>query len=110
MHEFSVTQELVRLVLEQCRNPAKVVVELGELTTFKPEPLRFYFETLKQEHPELVGCELEIIVVPGMVECLSCGRRNVVEAQSLAVCPTCESFETRIVQGKDFNLLKIVPS
>lgn len=108
MHELNVARELVRLVLERSKHPKKVFVELGALTTFKAEPLKYYFDILKKQEPALKDAQLSITEVAGKVRCNACKKTGDVEPSFVHVCPACSSFDTVIIQGKDFILKRIV--
>ena len=112
VHELGVTKELVTMVLAECeRNKvsglSKVVLELGALTTYTSESVRFYFDMLKQDHPVLKNAELEVREVPATITCSECGQETQVTDPLALMCPLCGSGLVEIVGGKDFILKEI---
>jgi len=70
MHEFVVTKELVDAALEACRtNEAKrlrrVIVQVGTYTSFREEPIQYYFNLMKKDIAELANAELVVNMVAG---------------------------------------------
>jgi Zn finger protein HypA/HybF involved in hydrogenase expression len=69
MHELAATKEIVRIVEEECRTrlvtPRKVVVEVGEGTTYKKEPLIYYYDILKEESKVLKKSTLVVHEIDG---------------------------------------------
>ncbi|MBN2367982.1 hydrogenase maturation nickel metallochaperone HypA, partial [Candidatus Woesearchaeota archaeon] len=81
MHELSVTKNLIGLVVEECssngiKQPSKIIVELGELTNYKKDPIIFYFDIMKKETPCLVNAELEVIETKGKIRCRDCYKES----------------------------------
>jgi len=111
MHEHSITKNIVVMVVKECQKnnlrPKKVVVELGSLTTYKKEPIMFYFEALKKDFDVLEDAKLEINEVKGMVNCNKCTKESEVEDPSFIICRHCKSHDVKIVQGKDFIIKEI---
>lgn len=107
MHELNVTREIVDLILEKSKKPKNVKVELGTLTTFKPNPIKHYFDLLKKDHPELKDTTIDIDEVPGKIRCTDCNQEFVTDPAHVYQCPKCKSFEVKVVQGKDFILKEI---
>ena len=113
MHEYAATVELVELAIRECErnnatHPTKLVVELGDLTTYKSEPIQFYYSILKSEHSLLSDTELEIVEVQGEMRCKQCNTQSEIEDLFLQKCPTCDSVEMDIVAGRDFRLKEII--
>lgn len=108
MHELSVTRELVRQVLSVAPRPVEVHVELGLLTSYKPEPLKYYFDVLKRDNEQLADADLVIREVAGRIRCKTCHKESQVEPQYVFLCPVCSSLETDIIAGSDMILKKVV--
>ena len=54
MHELATTRNLIALTIEECKKnrvfaPKRITTELGKLTTYKKEPIEYYFKLLKAE-------------------------------------------------------------
>lgn len=62
MHELEITRELISMIKAECKkhglSPRRAVVTVGELTSYKEEPIIYYFNLLKDE--ELRYTELSI--------------------------------------------------
>ena len=113
MHEYSMTTQLVEVVLREARTRnSKGVVEvhllMGRLTYLAPEQVRFWYEVLS-EGTILEGSELYIEEEEGGVECESCGYKGPIKLEEerhyyIAVptlrCPKCDST-VKIIRGKD---------
>ena len=69
MHELAITQEIVKILKSECRDrkitPKKVVVELGDFTSYKKEPLIYYYDILKKDSEIISDTELIVQEVQG---------------------------------------------
>jgi len=69
MHELGITREIVDIAKEQCvkNNIAAetVTVELGDMASYKSDPLVYYYEILKIKHDELKESSLIVKNVKG---------------------------------------------
>ena len=112
MHELGVTQSLIDVVKYECEknnivNPKRVVVELGSLTSFKKDPILFYFDILKEENPLICDTELVINEIEGVVKCFDCEKESVIEDPCLIFCMNCDSTNVEVVKGKEFIIKEI---
>jgi Zn finger protein HypA/HybF involved in hydrogenase expression len=68
MHELAITQTLCQQIQEAAQQngitPTKATIHVGEITTYKKEPLLYYFDILKSDYPLLKELTLNIIEVP----------------------------------------------
>ncbi|PLW79307.1 hypothetical protein C0585_08510 [Candidatus Woesearchaeota archaeon] len=104
MHEHGITNEVVHQIIHACEDegiekPKKIIVELGELTSYKADPVLFYFESFKKTYPLLENSELEIKEIKGKVKCKDCGNENGVEHSPLIICPDCDSANLKVLEG-----------
>lgn len=64
MHELAVTEEIVMTIEKECKErkvtPKKVVLELGDFTTYKKEPLKYYYDILKKDSKIIRNTELVV--------------------------------------------------
>lgn len=119
MHEFSMTSEIVRLVLNEAQNRgAKKVLEvnlvIGKLTLLGIEQIRFSYKLLSKG-TILQGSKLKIERRDGMVECDKCGYKGPIKSQedpvyhlsfpSLA-CPKCGSI-VKVTKGRECTIKNI---
>ncbi len=112
MHELAVTQEIIKILLEECKknlieNPKKVSLSIGSFTTYKKEPVEYYFEILKKEHKLLQNTKIEAVEVQARIKCRDCNKESVLEDNSFIICPFCDSTNTEIVEGKDLYIKHI---
>ncbi len=112
MHEHTITNAVVHQILHACEdsgmsNPKKIVVELGELTSYKKESVLFYFDSIRKNHSILDKAQLDIIEVSGKIFCNACGKGSLVSASPLIICPKCESADVQIISGKDVVVKEI---
>lgn len=111
MHELGLTREVIRIILEAKREERLVdvtaaTVRLGALTTYKPDPLLYYFDILKRENG-LENCALAVVQEPGRVHCRSCGAEGEAAEQTgplLPLCPFCGSPDVAILGGADAHV------
>ena len=107
MHEFGITQEILRAVLETSeKNGAtkvnRVRITVGELTEVVPDSLKFAWEhstpgTLAE------GAVLDITETPGRSECMECGTQFTHDRFDRH-CNDCGSFATLQVGGDELRM------
>ena len=112
MHEYGITNEVVHRILHECedkdiKQPKKILVELGELTSYKKESVLFYFENFKKENEILRNATLEIKMIKGRIKCNNCKKESVVEPSPIYLCPSCESVDVEVLQGNSIDILDI---
>lgn len=122
MHEHGITNAVVHQILHACednhiKNPKRITIQLGALTSYKKESLKFYFEKAKQDFPILKNAVLDIFDIPGRVSCNSCGKESdasldesgnlTISSVPLILCPNCKSADIKIIQGNDVIIRKI---
>jgi len=120
LHEFSVSQAIANLVLEESRKrEAKrvllVEVEIGELSLLNPEQVEFWLR-LAFEHTPASEAELRLEVVKLEIVCERCGYRGGLSFKDDPVyhfltpafrCPRCDSPEIVIRKGRGCRVRKI---
>lgn len=107
MHEFGITQEILRIARERAeaagaRKVTKVKVTVGAMTGVVEDSLRFYWDQLV---PGTIveGAELEVDNVPITLRCPSCNEESEVEDVAL-VCPKCSAFGPEVIAGKELQV------
>ena len=69
MHELAVTKGIIRDLLEAGKEhniiPKEIYIEVGNLTTYKENPIEYYFGLLKKDHKILKNAKLKINIVEG---------------------------------------------
>ena len=111
MHELSVAQSIVDLVLEHIPRDTGICVQsvkirLGDLAGVIPESLEFCYDSIIGETP-LQGSRLDIDRVPARVECRDCGEAFVNQGGTY-VCPSCNGTNLAILTGTDLQVVEVV--
>jgi hydrogenase nickel incorporation protein HypA/HybF len=119
MHEFSISSEIVRSVLDTAgKNKGKKVIsvqlEIGELTHLNGEQVAFWvYELFKGSVAE--GAELKIKIIKAQIHCKACGFKGGLglnQEDSFRhlippTCPRCNGFQIKVVKGRECTLRKI---
>jgi hydrogenase nickel incorporation protein HypA/HybF len=119
MHEFSISSEIVRTVLNTAeKNNGKKVLsiqlEIGELALLNVEQVSFWIhELFKGTVAE--GAKIKVKTIKARIKCESCGYQGKAKYepgdifQHLAIyqCPKCGSFEIKVEKGRECTLRKI---
>ena len=110
MHEASVTEALLRLVLEKAAGlgvlkVTKVFLVVGDLTGYVGESIQFYFDQYSKG-TAAEGAEVAVTRVESRMRCTSCGRIFARQRFSFS-CPDCggEGEATKI--GTEFYIESI---
>jgi hydrogenase nickel incorporation protein HypA/HybF len=112
MHELSVAQSLVDLVLEKLMRvdePVRVSsirVRVGRLSGVVPEALRFAIGPAT-EGTELSGVKLELEESPVMVYCPACRTAREPRGENDWACSVCGTPADDVVGGKELELVSI---
>jgi hydrogenase nickel incorporation protein HypA/HybF len=110
MHELAVTRAIISQICEECEakgiRPAEASIQLGLLTSYRKEPILYYFDILKKE-AGIDSCSLKVDEVPGSLRCNSCGEESEIEESLSMFCPKCDSSDIDIVKGRDIKILSI---
>jgi hydrogenase nickel incorporation protein HypA/HybF len=94
MHEISICQSLVSVVLDELTQRAlgpgrlqRVRVVAGQLHQLVPDALTFAYELLTRETPA-AGSQLDLRVSPLVAHCASCGWNGAIEPP-VFLCEAC---------------------
>ena len=94
MHEVSICQGLVRVVLDELTQRAigagrlkRVCVVAGQMHQLVPDALTFAYELLTRDTPA-AGSQLELRVPPLDATCKNCGWRGAIEPP-VFLCTVC---------------------
>jgi hydrogenase nickel incorporation protein HypA/HybF len=119
MHEFSVSAEIVKNVLDTTernngRRVLSIQLEIGELTLLNVEQVTFWIhELFKGSMAE--GAKVKVKTVKARINCGTCGyhggrafnqKNNSYHLISYS-CPKCGSLEIKIEKGKECILRRI---
>ncbi len=119
MHEFSISSEIVKTVLDAAekkrgKKVLSIQLEIGELTFLNLEQITFLIhELFKGTVAE--GVKVKVKTVKASIRCEACGYkgREISDQKVLShhyvslSCPKCGSFEIKVEKGRECNLRKI---
>jgi hydrogenase nickel incorporation protein HypA/HybF len=119
MHEFSISSEIVRTVLDTAeKNNGKRVLsiqlEIGELTHLNGDQVGFWIKELfKGSVAE--NAEVKIKTIKARIHCKPCGYKGDIGSDqedsfrhlALQTCPRCNSFQIKIEKGRECILRRI---
>ena len=104
MHEFTITQCILSIVLQKAREVnarkvTKIDLKVGRLTGYVPECIRLQFDILSRG-TEAVGASLIFHQPPLDLHCRKCDITYQSESYDLA-CPCCHTMEIDILSGSE---------
>jgi len=119
MHEYSITTQIVKSVLEEAKNrEAKKILEvhlvIGSLTFLNPEQVRFWYKALAKG-TLLEKSRLRIEKKEGRVRCPSCGYEGSFKYEDDPIyhvpfpvlsCPKCGGI-VEIIGGRECTIKSI---
>ena len=111
MHELSVTQSVLDIVLRHAKqsNARRVLginLVIGDLTGFVDDSIQFYFDFMSKD-TAAQGAKLSFERIPAQVRCHTCGAEYVPPDSRLWACPKCEALGGEIVSGREFSVASI---
>ncbi len=110
MHEMSIANMLLEIVLDEARKHAitridRILIQVGEMAAVNPDALNFCFSLISEETPAK-GAKLEIEIVPVVARCSRCGLIFQVENFSF-LCPDCKAITTECISGQELTVLSV---
>ena len=119
MHEFSISSEIVRTVLETAeKNDGRKVLfiqlEVGELMLLNVEQITFWIHELFKGSPA-EEAEVKVRMIQARIACKTCGYRGKADSERVDVlqhfvslyCPKCRSLQVKVEKGRECLLKKI---
>jgi len=105
MHELSITESVLRIVLDHAQRAGaqrvvRVNLVLGELSSIVSDSVQFYWD-LVAEGTEAEGAELHFRRVPAELRCMACGATFPLDQDSW-LCPQCGSPQVQAIAGDQF--------
>ncbi len=110
MHELSITQSILAIVLEQAKvaeasKVTKVNLTIGELAGVVDECVQFYFELLSKE-TIADNASLSFQHLPTRLRCRNCDTVFLPDNLSWA-CPNCREQKGEIISGRELYIESI---
>lgn len=105
MHEFAITQEIVRIVEEAARGAGgdakvtKVILKIGKFSSVVVRYMQHYYDVMT-EGTALHGARIEAVEVPATAECGDCGHGYDIPATDFS-CPECGSGNSSLLTGRE---------
>ena len=111
MHELSITQSILDIVLRHAKqaNARRILginLVIGELTGFVDDSIQFYFDFMSKD-TLAQGARLNFERIPARVRCHVCGAEYAPPDSRLWTCPECEALGGEIVSGREFSVASI---
>ncbi|MFX0124703.1 MAG: hydrogenase maturation nickel metallochaperone HypA [Candidatus Hodarchaeota archaeon] len=121
MHEFSLAQSVLETTMTIARENKverirKVVLKFGIFALVQEDQFRFCFDLIKVDSDLTASSELEIIWIPGELQCEKCSFKGKIkdspqdhsELAPIFQCPTCNSYSTTIISGTETIIDSII--
>jgi len=110
MHEFSITQNILSIALEQAEaaKANKIVninLTIGELTGIVDECVQFYFDLLSRD-TIAAEASLSFNLIPTKLRCRNCTTTFSPDNLDWA-CPSCREQKIEIVAGRECSVISI---
>lgn len=110
MHELSVTEAILKIVLKHAeanrvRQVVAVRLQIGKLSDLQDEWIQRYFDHLSKGTPAQ-GARLKIERMPIMVQCTACSASYEAEAARLGdtPCPACGEKGGTLLSGREYYI------
>jgi hydrogenase nickel incorporation protein HypA/HybF len=110
MHELSLAKDIIEAVYQnvpasEIINVKQVVVKAGQFSGIVSDSLKFSFKAITA-NTELENAELEIIEIPFLIKCGSCGKTTTNEF-GMMICEECGSAGTEIISGTELEISEV---
>jgi len=107
MHELSVTQGMLDIVMEkateaQAKRVTGINLVVGELSSIVDDCVQFYFDFLS-EGSIASGATLSFTRIPMKVRCRNCGLSFTPDKSSWS-CPHCGEWNVEVIAGYEFYI------
>ena len=104
MHELSVTQSVLDIVLQHAegRKVRQVNLVIGQFSSIVDDSVQFYWEIIARE-TSAAEAKLHFERIPGEMTCTGCGHVFHPGSETF-LCPACESNAVRVSGGREFQV------
>jgi hydrogenase nickel incorporation protein HypA/HybF len=110
MHELSVTQGMLEIVLRHAQQAGAqrithINLVIGDLTSIVDDSVQFYFDFISQ-NTIAEGAQLVFQRTPATFRCRDC-ENTFVSNQRDFICPQCGEMRVEVVAGSEFRVESI---
>lgn len=107
MHEFTVTENIVRIALDKANEAEasqvfQINIVIGELSGLVPDCIQFYFDFLSKD-TVAENATLHFGSIPAQLRCRTCSLFFQPE-NSDWTCPNCHDWNVEIVKGRELYI------
>ena len=111
MHEFSLAQDVLQIVLASAAEHGlstvgEVRLDVGRASGVHVDALSFAWEHLRSTDARTADCALELNRPAGVGECPACGFNGEID-DYIRICPECHALGLRITGGTEFMVTGI---
>ena len=107
MHEFAVTENIIKIVQDkagetQSSKVTQINLVIGELAGAVPECIQFYFDSMSKDTIAQEAV-LHFELVPAQLRCRNCS--SVFQpGDTLWACPGCQGQSVEIIKGRELYI------
>ncbi|MFN2187151.1 MAG: hydrogenase maturation nickel metallochaperone HypA [Candidatus Promineifilaceae bacterium] len=106
MHELSITENILEIVLRHAKRAGEVRVTdlflvIGELSSVVDDSVQFYWDFVS-EGTVAEGAKLHFRRIPAIFSCRECAHEY--PKNEALICPQCGSSKIAILSGREFSL------
>ena len=107
MHEFPITQSIVKISSEEAEKHGaarvlEVRIKVGEFSGLVPDCIQSYFDIVSKG-TVAEGAVLKIEKIPISIKCEDCGFESGMNLKTFN-CSKCGSFKVKITGGREFYI------
>lgn len=104
MHELSVTQGILDIVLQHAkdRKVQQVNLVIGQFSSIVDDSVQFYWEIIA-ENTLAEEAQLHFERIPGEMTCTTC-KHIFHPGNETFTCPSCQSSAVRVSGGREFQV------
>ena len=111
MHELGtviyVIETVEKLAVEnQLTTVGSVTLEVGEVSGIIPDYLSDFWLYARKKSDLLKDAELKVETIPGVTYCQDC-KKTYSTVKYAKICPYCQSSNTFLVTGNEYNIKEI---